>query len=191
MKWQPGHRGIAGNECADSYADQAARLVGPHQEPPVRYLSAIKGLTKRRLQTRWDLLWKRRPPSCSIAKLSPCVSRAVRLLHSGRPKGHSALLIQLRTEVIGFNQFLFKRRVPAVLSPRCNCGLGTMSVQHVLLVCPSWSALRRQLFSSPPTDSRALLNNYKGATAAIQFVLQTNILAQFSLVACDSQASRI
>jgi hypothetical protein len=33
------------------------------------------------------------------------------------------------------------------------------------------------------TDMRVLLNTYEGATAAIEFVLRTNLLAQFSLVA--------
>ena len=187
----PGHRGIVGNEIADSHADKAVCLIGPHQEPAIRYLSAVKRLTRKRLQARWDQLWEDRNQSRGTAKLNPCVSRAVRLLHSGRQKGHSALLIQLRTEVVGFNSFLFKRRVPSVPSPRCACGLGTMTVQHVLLSCPIWSALRRRVLGALwSTDIREILNNFKGATAAIQFVLQTNLLAQFSLVAGDSHAIR-
>jgi hypothetical protein len=40
------------------------------------------------------------------------------------------------------------------------------------------------------TDMRELLNTYKGATAAVRFVLHTNLLAQFSLVARIEQAER-
>jgi hypothetical protein len=38
---------------------------------------------------------------------------------------------------------------------------------------------------------RTLLNTYEGATAAIEFVLRTNLLAQFSLVARKEQAERL
>ena len=40
------------------------------------------------------------------------------------------------------------------------------------------------------SDLRELLNSYKGAIAAVKFVLQTNLLAQFSLVAASEQAHR-
>jgi hypothetical protein len=33
-------------------------------------------------------------------------------LHAGRAKARSALLTQLRTGKIGFNEFLYERRVP-------------------------------------------------------------------------------
>jgi hypothetical protein len=39
-------------------------------------------------------------------------------------------------------------------------------------------------------DLRALLNSYKGAIAAVKFVLQANLLAQFSLIAASEQAHR-
>jgi hypothetical protein len=38
---------------------------------------------------------------------------------------------------------------------------------------------------------RVLLNTYEGATAAIEFVLRTNLLAQFSLVARNEQLERL
>jgi hypothetical protein len=41
------------------------------------------------------------------------------------------------------------------------------------------------------TSLRVLLNTYEGATAAIEFVLRTNLLAQFSLVARKEQAERL
>jgi hypothetical protein len=40
------------------------------------------------------------------------------------------------------------------------------------------------------TDMRVLLNTYEGATAAIEFVLRINLLAQFSLVAREEQVGR-
>ena len=41
--------------------------------------------------------------------------RKNRMLHAGRAKAHSARLTQLRTGKVGFNEFLYERRVPGVL----------------------------------------------------------------------------
>jgi hypothetical protein len=40
------------------------------------------------------------------------------------------------------------------------------------------------------TDMRVFFNTYEGAIAAIEFVLCTNLLAQFSLVAREEQVER-
>ena len=62
-----------------------------------------------------------------------------RMLHAGRAKAHSALLTQLRTGKIGFNEFLHERRVPGFDTKRCTCGhAAAMSVRHVLISCPRW-----------------------------------------------------
>jgi hypothetical protein len=166
-------------------------MIGPHEEPAIRYLSAVKRLIKKRLLTRWKQHWETSEKGRSTARLTPSATRSIRKLHAGRRKEYSALLIQLRTSVIGFNSFLFRRRVPSVLSPRCLCDTGTMTVQHVLLSCPTWSALRMRILGElRTTDMRVLLNTYEGATAAIEFVLRTNLLAQFSLVAREEQVGR-
>jgi hypothetical protein len=41
------------------------------------------------------------------------------------------------------------------------------------------------------TDIRVLFNIYEGATAAIEFVLRINLLAQFSLVAGKEKIKRL
>ena len=70
-------------------------------------------------------------------KLTPEITPATRKLHAGLSKEFSALLIQLRTGVIGFNNFLFRRRVPTIPSPRCVCDTAAITVHHVLLDCPT------------------------------------------------------
>ena len=63
---------------------------------------------------------------------------------------------------------------------------------HVLFVCPTWSALRTEILSDfRTTDLRKLLNNHKGAKAAIKFVLQIDLLVQFRLIARAEQAKRL
>ena len=65
-----------------------------------------------------------------------------------------------------------------------------MLVHYVLFVCPTWSALRAGILSDCRTiDLCKLLNDYKGAKTAIKFVLQTDLLAQFRLIASSEQAN--
>ena len=131
FRWLPGHRDIQGNEIADQHAGSTARMIGPCEEPKIRYLSAISRQIKDSLLTRWKTRWKESWTSktrrCSTARLTPEVTQATRRLHIGMSKAHSALLIQLRTGIIGFNEFLFHRRVPSVPSPRCHCDMGLIA----------------------------------------------------------------
>ena len=54
--------------------------------------------------------------------------------HSGLTKAESSLLVQAGTGKIGLGQFLFRRKVPGVATPLCECG-GEESVAHVLEGC--------------------------------------------------------
>jgi hypothetical protein len=67
-----------------------------------------------------------------------------------------------------------------------------MTIHHILLSYPTWSTLRMRILGElRTTDIRVLLNTYEGATAAIEFVLRTNLLAQFSLVAGKEKVERL
>jgi hypothetical protein len=67
------------------------------------------------------------------------------MLYAGRAKAHSALLTQLRTGKIGFNEFLHERRVPGFVTKRYACGYdAAMSVRYVLLSCLRWVDKREE-----------------------------------------------
>jgi hypothetical protein len=71
------------------------------------------------------------------------------------------------------------------------CDIGTMTVHHILLSCPTWSTLRMRILGElRTTDIRVLFNTYEGASAAIEFVLRINLLAQFSLIAGKEKVER-
>jgi hypothetical protein len=80
-----------------------------------------------------------------LRELVASPAQAVRRLHAGRTKPESAILTQLRTGKMGFNAFLYERRVPGVWSRRCTCEQGAMPVRHVLLVCLDWQDVRRDV----------------------------------------------
>ena len=63
-----------------------------------------------------------------------------------------------------------------------------MTVRHVLLSCPKWAALRHQYLAQLHTlDLKRILNTSEGAKAAVEFILATNILAQFTRVAREER----
>lgn len=55
--------------------------------------------------------------------------------HEGLNKAQSSLLVQARTGAIGLRDFLFKRRVPEILTPYCECGEERETVEHLVVWC--------------------------------------------------------
>ena len=56
-------------------------------------------------------------------------------LHGNLAKAESSLAVQVRTEKIGFAQFLHRLRVLAVTSPACDCGWHSQTAKHIAWYC--------------------------------------------------------
>jgi hypothetical protein len=63
--------------------------------------------------------------------------------HEGLSRAQSSLLVQIRTGAIGLRDFLFKRGVPEVLTPSCECGEGRETVEHLVMWCLAPPLTRR------------------------------------------------
>lgn len=72
-------------------------------------------------------------------------------LHKELKKAESSAAIQMRTGKIGFNHFLYTRRVPGVPSPTCQCGWWKQDVKHILLFCPDYFRGRMQMMQEAST----------------------------------------
>ena len=101
--------------------------------------------------------------------------------HIGLKKHESTLLIQLRTDKIDFNVFLYEMKVLDILSPNCDCSREeNMTVEHVLLKCPKWSTEREELIHSLRTiDIKEILTSKKRTKTAVKMIQRTKILNQF------------
>jgi hypothetical protein len=87
---------------------------------------------------KWKDRWKNGKKGRVTARYIPEPTEKALELYKGRPRIASTAIIQLRTEKIGLNLFLNKRRVPNI-SPLCECGEGEESVEHFLYKCPRWN----------------------------------------------------
>jgi hypothetical protein len=112
--------------------------------------------------------------------------------HHGLKKHESSVLTQLRTEKIGFRAFLYERRAPDALSPRCDCE-AIETVTHLVVYCDLLATQRRALDASSPRplrsnrDLKEALDDPKGARAIVRWVLQLGRLQQFALAERISQ----
>lgn len=146
-------------------------------------LKAIKKALGKDMRKAWEERWESGTKGAHSRRLQPKLDKRLARVHGGLRKYLSALVIQLRTGQIGFNAFLHKRRVPGVNNPSCtHCDSGQdMTVEHVVLQCPKWEALREEkLTGQQRTSLRALLSTRRGCLAAARLVLATRLLAQYN-----------
>lgn len=96
-----------------------------------RLRMAIRGLWKERW-TKQTTQERRNKPVAQRASWNP----KIRQLHSELTKPQSTLLTQLRTEHIGLEDFLSRRKVLGHPSPACPCGWHKQTPKHILLFYP-------------------------------------------------------
>ena len=110
-------------------------------------------------------------------------TKQVLQLHKDLRKAESALLVQIRTARIGLAKFLYSRRVPGIVSAKCECGAGHETPRHMALFCVR-EAERRHFLRDSFGRSRpwaALVGTADGAKCFVQWMMFANRLRQFAL----------
>lgn len=160
--WIPAHKGVPGNELADTMAKQATgwRATGPYgpkappldgrPAPPLR--SAVDRWIRGSSWEEWKDRWQRAGPDApggQLRQLLPTVDRRTPALYQGLTRAESSALVQARTGKIGLNEWLHSVR--RADSERCPCGSGAETVFHVLLRCRLYQDQRRRLWGDAQT----------------------------------------
>jgi hypothetical protein len=116
---------------------QQSQLAGPDR-------GWSKTAAKRELEETWKARWIRyQQQTCTVAndkKLSVAV-RATWIpglrMKENWARAESTVATLLRTEHIGLNDYLCRRRVPGYLKPDCYCGWPRQTPKHIILFCPN------------------------------------------------------
>ena len=60
-------------------------------------------------------------------------------------RAQCSIVVQIRSGHIDFNSYLYRRKVPGVINPKCQCGYPSQNVKHMVLACPHWAIGRGEV----------------------------------------------
>ena len=107
-------------------SDEWARTRSLDLGEPTEGKRVLEAWTRRWQASARSDAWDRvlRPPDPKVLKL-----------HSGLRKAESSALVQFRTGCTGLAYFLYKARVPEVVSSLCSCKNSSKMLKHMLIHC--------------------------------------------------------
>jgi hypothetical protein len=144
---------------------------------------------KRGLEETWKVRWTKYQQQTREGVNDNKLSAAVRTAWTrglrtkeNLTRAESTVATLLRTEHIGLNDYLCRRRVPGYLQPDCECGWPRQTPKHIILFCPTHRTGRAEMLSeAKTTDYTKLLSTEAGLRAVTKWFLQPDVLTQFSL----------
>ena len=80
-------------------------------------------------------------------------------IHRNLSRAQSSIAVQIRSEHIGLNSYLYRRKVPGVINPKCQCGYPSQNVKHMVLACPQWAMGRGEVLQKAKDRSFAAMMN--------------------------------
>ncbi|KAI3053336.1 hypothetical protein CBS147353_11489 [Aspergillus niger] len=205
FRWILSHRGIDGNEQADTEAKEATgwRQVRTRRDrskevmtddtaprPAHRRLlqTAVKSRIRETVNAKWEHDWRSSPHGRTVYELTPTPTKKVLRVHQRLHRALSTTVTQLRTGKIGPRHYLYQRGVPNTPDADCQCGKATQAVQHVLLACPLLKNLCEEIFGrrlgGPEGEGslKKILNTPKLAIRGAKFTICTGFLGRFEAV---------
>ena len=147
---------------------------------------------KKTWAERWEQYRRHARESGAAAAIAQTTKWDTKLyrLHQGLLKAQSTVATLLRTEHVGLNDYLCRRKVPGYDSPLCDCGWPRQTVKHIVLFCLRFARDRDKMIQEAATsDYTTLPSTARGLRAATKSFLEQNVLTQFSL-AREAQAIR-
>ena len=147
LVWCPGHKGIPGNEKANTVARQATAVQGKPTAPVDERIRELAGVLQLIEKDRSDnpILTRsyRRFGQYTWQLDQALPGKHTLALYGNISSEEASVLIQARSGHCRLNQSLYRLKI--VDTADCQCGEGEETIQHVLLHCPRWTAARVEL----------------------------------------------
>ncbi|KAI1002793.1 hypothetical protein K3495_g5411 [Podosphaera aphanis] len=103
-------------------------------------------------------------------------------LHRHLTRAQSSIATQIRSEHIGFNSYLYRRKVPGVDDPSCTCGFPSRNVEHMIMACLRWSEGSAEVWRKAKERSfKAMMNGPKDIARITRWIIKEGWLEQFRL----------
>ena len=103
-------------------------------------------------------------------------------IHENLIRAQSSIAMQLRSEHIGLNSYLYRRKVPGVDSPKCQCGYPSQNVKHMVLACHQWAEGRGEILRQAKDRSyEAMMNSPEDLARITKWILNKGWFEQFRL----------
>lgn len=158
-----------------------------HHQQQSDYRLAKKVFSKKTqsiFTQQWRSMWEayRATKTDPSASLAAGLSRKRLQIHEGLARAESSLATQIRTEKVGFADFLHQQRVPMVTSPACPYGWHRQIAKHVIMFCPPQDLGVRR----PPgslANFNSLVNSAQGLKTVASRLIKSGLLAQYSVAA--------
>ncbi|KAI1004857.1 hypothetical protein K3495_g3360 [Podosphaera aphanis] len=103
-------------------------------------------------------------------------------IHQNLSRAQSSIAIQMRSEHIGLNSYLHRRKVPGVANPKCQCGYPSQNVKHMVLACHQWAEGRGEILRQAKDRSyEAMMKSPDDVARITQWILNKGWFEQFRL----------
>ena len=152
-------------------------------------VTRAKGKVVDRFKQQWEAEWETYRTAVQERRKQPTHREGIhhgrtQKLHAELAKAESSLVVQMRTGVIGFADFLHRMGVPGYETPGCHCGHMRQTAKHILLFCPQYTRGRAgMLRDAGTTDFQTLTSTGRGVKAACRWLINLGILGQYRLAA--------
>jgi hypothetical protein len=148
-----------------------------------------KMAAKKELEETWKARWTKYQQKMRGAANDNKLSAAVRTTWTrglrtkeNLTRAESTVATLLRTEHIGLNDYLCRRRVPGYLEPDCDCSWPRQIPKHIILFCLTHMTGRAEMLSEAKTTNYTrLLSTEAGLRAVTKWFIQWDVFTQFSL----------